>query len=282
MKSFLSKKDAQGSVEIIMSFSMILLLFIIVILITFQKQGEAHDIQVSLDAQRITKTLSENINSISKNGDGYYTYFTLPNYVYGYTDYDFSISSNFLEISYSGINWESQLVTDNITMTPLVKGHDSENCIMNENGRVVVSNVCGSYDAESGEVVSCDPGDIDDCATCYSNQTPTIISTSRSVSQSFGCSTEEWHLYKLVPARDGTLSISFTSDASVSGELRTDLIFYDYTTNGCSLPYQYFNMEPSHTEEISVSGGNSYIIALDSDSPNCGQGGSYILTTELI
>ena len=275
------RKKAQGSVEIITSFSMILILFIMIMLMTFQKQSEAYEMQVSLDAQRIAKTLSDNINAISKNGDGYYSHFELPEYVHGYNDYNFSVSGNYLEMDYSDLSWGTQLVTDNITMTPLYRGNGQENCIMNEDGRVLVSNVCGSYDASCGQTVSCDPGDNDDCANCYDNETATIITSSRSYCPSFGCSTEEWHFYRVVPARDGILEITFSSDASVATDLGTDLIFYDYSDNACSSPYQVFNMEPSHTENIAVSEGNTYIIGLDSDSPDCGQGGSYVLSTKL-
>ena len=63
---------------------------------------------------------------------------------------------------------------------------------------------------------------------------------------------------------------------------KTDLIFYDYTANGCALPQQVFQLEPETVQSYAVQVGRTYMIGLDVDSTNCTQGGWYTLKTELL
>jgi hypothetical protein len=135
-------QGGQGAPEFSVVTGFVLLIFLLVLIMVFQKQSETHDFQVFLDAKRVASIVSGNINMISQNGHGYYRYFSVPKQLYGYTDYNMAIADNFLEISYTGTTWSVQLPTNNVTIASLAKGDNETNCIGNYNGRIIINTTC--------------------------------------------------------------------------------------------------------------------------------------------
>lgn len=275
------RNKGQGSPEFIVVISFVMLIFVVIMVISIQKQKDAYDMQVFLDAKRVAASIGDNINMIAKNGDGYYKYFSIPEYLHGFTDYNITLNSNFLEIAYMESNWASPLITDNVSIVHLDKGGGRENCVISDGGLIILNNICNSSNLACGTVHTCDPGDNSTCPTCDTGHAG-INQNSLSYCQPYGCATSEWHLYELIPDRDGTLKITFTGSGTMIGENKTDLIFYDYTTNACTSPQQTFQLEPVTVQNYAVFEGRTYIIGLDVDSTNCSQGGSYTLRTELL
>ncbi len=271
----------QGSPEFNVIIGFVMLIFMVVLLIVFQKQEESYQFQVLLDAKAVSRTLAGNINVISQNGNGYSKYFSVPSYLHGPTRYEVQISGNFLFLNYSGTGLMTPLITDNVSIIQLEKGEHLENCVMNEGGEVVINTICGLSNQGCGTVQSCDPMDNDNCPTCDTPDPETINENSRSTCSSYGCSDDEWHLYKVVPSVSGSLEITFTGTGNMTGSDKTDLMFYDYIADGCSSPDIVFQLEPQTTWNFAVTAGNTYIIGLDSDSTGCDDGGSYELETVL-
>ena len=276
-----SARKGQGSPEFSVVISFVLLIFIIIMFISFERQDEAYRLQVFLDAKKTATSVADNINMISKNGHGYYRYFSIPETLHGFTDYDINIAQNYLDINYSDQVWSTTLITQNVTILHLNKGEYKTNCVTNDNGQVVINDICGFSDQGCGSVQNCDPGDIDNCASCDTPDPVEIYQNSLSICPSYGCSTEEWHVYKLIPIESGNLELIFRGTGTMTGSVKTDLIFYDYTAKGCSSPERVFDLETQTSHTFSVQAGKTYIIGLDVDSTNCSDGGSYWLSTEL-
>ncbi len=278
-------RKAQGGPEFSIVISFVLLVFLVMTFLTFQKQDETRMTNLFLDAKKAGSRLAGNINAISKNGDGYYRWFSLPGQLYGSTDYNFTIEENFLSMDYGEGTWASPLLTNNASIECLSKGEDGQNCIVNEEGKVVVNEICDLSDRGCGSVRRCDPADDDNCSSCDEPEPAHLAPDSLSHCESYGCfysdsPTSEWHFYKVVPGRSGTLSVTFTGTGSMPEDLRSDIIFYDYDDDGCVPSGQAFNIEPQTTESYAVEACKTYIIAIDYDS-NCTYGGEYWLETEL-
>ncbi len=136
------RRKGQGSPEFSVVISFVALVFLITMFMALQKQDDAYDLQVFLDAKRVATSVGDNINMIAKNGDGYYKYFSVPEYLYGYTEYGISTSGNFLEIAYGETNWATPLITDNVSIRHLVKGEDKENCVTSDGGLIILNGTC--------------------------------------------------------------------------------------------------------------------------------------------
>jgi hypothetical protein len=286
-------RKSQGSPEFNVVVSFVLLLFLIILLISFQKQDEMNDLQVFLDAKRVAQTLADNIDMISRNGDGYYRYFSLPEYLHGHLAYEINTSDNFVWINYTDTTWATSIITSNVTILHIEMGEDKRNCIINEHGGILINDVCGLSDQGCGtEQIRVQSAYYTHNSNCYSPEPVTINQNSLSTCPSYGCSDHEWHFYKVVPDRDGQLNVTFSGTGTMVGIDKTDLIVYPYTKDGniCKLQdstppcnYCLMQMEPQASRQIDVDGGNVYIIALDVDTQtgDCSKGGSYWLKTEL-
>ena len=272
---------SQGSPEFNVVISFVMLVFLVVVLIVLQKQDESYKFQRYLDAKRVATSIADNINMISINGHGYYRYFSVPDTLYGNTEYEVSASDNFLWINYSDENAVGPLVTENVTIVRLEKGEDELNCVSNHHGEVVISDICGLSDQGCGSVQSCDPGDLDTCPTCDTPDPVEIHQNSISECPYYGCSTDEWHIYKIIPDRDGNLKVTFQGTGTMSGLDKTDMVFYDYTANGCSSPDVIFQLETQTSHIFTVQEGDTYILGLDVDALDCSYNGTYQLTMEL-
>lgn len=260
--------------------SFVLLLFLVVVFMSFQKQDEIYRMQISSDAQTVLSRLTENINTISKNGHGYFRYFSLPQQLHGYTPYNVSIDENYIEIEYGLERQGNYLLTDEVELIYLNKGV-VPNCISNHQGTIIISDICGNSDSGCGFIVSCDPGDADNCASCNPANVTEIAQSSVSSCGYYGCATDEWHLYKLEPTRSGTIDIVFESNATMLSDAKTDMMIYDIGATGCSAPDIVYQLEPRTEYSFDVILGSTYIIALDSDSQGCEYSGAYTLSLTL-
>ncbi len=275
-----NRKRSQASLELSTVISFVLVVFMVIMVVVLQKQQEAYETQVFMDAKRVASSLANNINTIAQNGNGYYRYINMPAELHGGIEYEIELGDNLVWISYAGETWGAPIITADATLVHLEKG--GEICISNINGSIIVNDICNASDKGCGSVISCDPGDTDTCSSCAPSGVAQIHQNSQSSCDFYGCSTDEWHLYQIVPERDGTLIVRFNGTGSMGGNRRTDMAFYDYTHSGCASPQHIWNMEPGATYNFSVAGGDTYIIGLDVDSDNCRFNGTYTLKTELI
>lgn len=283
---------SQGSMEFNVVVSFILLFFLIILLIFYQKQDEVNDMQTFLDAKRVTQTLADNINMMARNGHGYYRYFWLPDYLHGYVDYEVNASGNFVWIDYGDDTWATSIISSNVTILHIEKGEDTTNCVMNEQGGIIINDICGLSDQGCGTTRMDGPtGYYTYYGECPSGIV-TINQNSLSTCPSYGCSDKEFHFYKVTPDRDGRLKITFGGTGTMPGTQKTDLILYPYSEDGdrcliqdwgASCTNCLMQMEPHASHQFDVNGGETYIIALDIDTQtgDCSQGGSYWLRTEL-
>ena len=92
------KKHGQTSMEYIMTLGVVMLVFIMVLYVVYEKNMEIIKTKSYLDAQRVTNSIVTNINTISEQGDGYYKYFTIPGELYGGYDYEIIIQGNTVEL----------------------------------------------------------------------------------------------------------------------------------------------------------------------------------------
>jgi|GEM_PF-1315401 len=92
------KKHGQASMEYIMTLGVVMLVFIMVLYVVYEKNMEIIKTKSYLDAQRVTNSIVTNINTISEQGDGYYKYFTIPGELYGGYDYEIIIQGNTVEL----------------------------------------------------------------------------------------------------------------------------------------------------------------------------------------
>ncbi len=142
MENRASSKKAQGSPEFTAVASFVLLTFVAIMLTALQKQSDSYNFEVFLDAKRVALALAENIDMISQNGNGYYRYFSVPETLYGFTDYGLDVSGNFVWINYTGTAWSTQVITDNATIVHLARGENETNCIINRGGEIILNQTC--------------------------------------------------------------------------------------------------------------------------------------------
>lgn len=124
--------------ELVSSISFIFLVFMVVVLIVMDKTSEAAAIKTLLDVRRMSETIKDNVNMISQQGPGYYSYFSLPAELSGGYEYDVNITNNVLEVMWGESVWTTRLATSNITVHCLSRGLSVKNRILyGDNGLVV-------------------------------------------------------------------------------------------------------------------------------------------------
>lgn len=138
----LLNSTGQGTPEFSVVVGFVVLIFLIIVLVVFQKQSEAFNFQVSIDAKKVTTTIADNINMLAQNGHGYYRYFSVPEQLYGLTNYTINVDGNSLWISYLDETWSVQLLTNDIAILNLTKGEDKQNCAINLNGHITINKTC--------------------------------------------------------------------------------------------------------------------------------------------
>jgi hypothetical protein len=131
-------RKGQTSIEMIMSIMFVLFILIIIALFANERTKEANAIQLRLDAKRVCISLADNINNIAEQGPGFYRYFSLPETVYGVTEYNLTVYRDFVEVSTQDYTWSTQTVTSNVTTFCLDKGSFKRNKVYDEGGLIYI------------------------------------------------------------------------------------------------------------------------------------------------
>jgi len=131
-------RKGQTSIEMIMSIMFVLFILVIIALFANERTKEANAIQLRLDAKRVCVSLADNINNIAEQGPGFYRYFSLPETLYGVTDYNLSIYRDFVEVSAQDYTWSTQTVTSNVTTYCMDKGPFERNKVYDDGGLIYI------------------------------------------------------------------------------------------------------------------------------------------------
>jgi hypothetical protein len=131
-------RKGQTGIEMLMSISFALFILIIIALFASERNRDADQISLMLDAKRVGTTVADNINNIAEQGTDFYRYFSLPDTIYGSTDYNISVYENFIEISAGDYVWATQTVSSNVTIFCLDTGGITRNKVYNEQDRIYV------------------------------------------------------------------------------------------------------------------------------------------------
>jgi hypothetical protein len=117
----------QVGLEMIISLALILMVFSIVVLMAMGKISESADIKTYVDARRVSESIKDNIDMISQEGPGYYSYFSMPEKLQGDYDYNVSLTGNLLELMWADKTWSTKLTASNITVLCISKGMGVKN-----------------------------------------------------------------------------------------------------------------------------------------------------------
>ena len=131
-------RKGQTSIETIMSIMFVLFILVIISLFASERSREAEGIKLRIDAKRVASSLADNINNIAIQGPGFYRYFSLPDTLYGVTEYNLSIYRDFLEISAQNYTWTTQTVSSGITTYCMDKGSFKRNKVFNDDDRIYI------------------------------------------------------------------------------------------------------------------------------------------------
>lgn len=128
--------------EFLISVSLILIIFMVMSLVIYQKYVAVTDIKVDIAGRHTANTIAENINEVSSVGHGYSQFFTLPAGIYGYsyiTEFYKNEPTVFVK---SEMTWSAPLFTANITclMNICETSGDITRINVNSTKRVRVSN----------------------------------------------------------------------------------------------------------------------------------------------
>ncbi len=133
----------QTTVEMIVVVGLIMLIFILIMLITYTKTVESNDFKMQLDAKRVAQSAADNINTIAEQGHGYYRFFNLPQYLFGGEDYNVSTYGNFLEVNWTSRTgpqaYVTQLITANVSNYCFEKRSGKMTKVFNYGERVIVT-----------------------------------------------------------------------------------------------------------------------------------------------
>jgi len=131
-------RKGQASIETIMSIMFVLFILIIIALFANERTKEANEIQLRLDAKTVCISLADNINNIAEQGPGFYKYFSLPEMLYGVTDYNLTVYRDFVEVSTQDYTWSTQTVTSNVTTYCMDKGPFKKNKVYDDGGLIYI------------------------------------------------------------------------------------------------------------------------------------------------
>jgi len=114
----MNKEKAQASAELLITLSLILLIFIIVGFVLFQKFNATTDMKFDMEGQRIANSIAEGINEIAIVGDGYSHYINLQGDIQG-LDYTvrFYANESIVEVNTLDMTWTSPLSTPRVDCT---------------------------------------------------------------------------------------------------------------------------------------------------------------------
>ncbi|MFH1054737.1 MAG: CARDB domain-containing protein [Candidatus Altiarchaeota archaeon] len=119
----------QSGVELIVGLVFIVMIFLVIVLLSMEKTSESADIKTYLDVKRLGGSVKDNINMISQQGPGYYSYFSIPEQLQGGYEYDLFMRGNVMELMWGNNTWSAKLLASNATVHCLSKGLNRKNRI---------------------------------------------------------------------------------------------------------------------------------------------------------
>ena len=140
----MDKRKAQASMEFLITMSLILIIFIIIGFVIFQKFNSTTYMKFDIRGQDVANSIADGINGMAIAGDGYYLYFTLPGDIQGmpYT-VSFYVNESMLELNALDMTWASPMSTPRINCTMSICSSDDQKTVMsvNETRRITIENV---------------------------------------------------------------------------------------------------------------------------------------------
>lgn len=127
-------KKSQTGLELLMFFSIAMLIFSAVYTSIFDKTKDVYDSKSRSEALKISEKIASEINTAVSEGDGYSKNITLSNNVFG-TGYVVFIEKGDVFVRWREKNAVSRTITENVTGT-FVAGN---NQIMNKGGVIFVN-----------------------------------------------------------------------------------------------------------------------------------------------
>ena len=130
----MNKRKAQASMEFLVTMSLVLIIFIIIGFVIFQKFNSTTYMKFDIEGQDAANSIADEINGMAIAGDGYYLYFTLPSDIQGmpYT-VSFYVNESVLELNTLDMSWASPLSTTRVNCTMSICSFDGKKTIMNVN-----------------------------------------------------------------------------------------------------------------------------------------------------
>jgi len=125
---------SQSSIEYIVIFTIFMSALILTAFMSIQRTQNINEARLALKAESIVNEISEKINMVVMEGDGFQINLTLPSNILGST-YNITIASNSVALKVSDITYIRPLLTSNITGVP----EAGTNLIRNDNGEIVIT-----------------------------------------------------------------------------------------------------------------------------------------------
>ncbi|MBU4245984.1 MAG: hypothetical protein ABIF85_04045 [Nanoarchaeota archaeon] len=129
-----TNSKAQSSIELLLFFSIALLMFSVVCSTIFEKTRNVYDSKSISQAIEISEKIAAEINTAISEGDGYSKNITLQNDIFGAT-YIVSVDKGNVFVVWRGKNAASRTIIENVTGT-FVSGN---NRIKNKGGFIIVN-----------------------------------------------------------------------------------------------------------------------------------------------
>lgn len=143
---FFRDSRAQSTIEFISVLSLLILVFIVILGLVYQKQADTVEFRDFIEAKRICMSLAATINTVSEQGDGYYVYYTFPEKINGYHNFTLAANGPILEIFWSDKSFWTAPITPEARIICMEKGPDAKNRIVNRHGYVYI--ICPGVDLE--------------------------------------------------------------------------------------------------------------------------------------
>ncbi len=131
--------SGQSTIEFIIIIAFMLLIFIMLVFLAWEKTTESNEFRTFIDAKKIAISITDNINTISRLGSGYYRYLSIPAGIYGNYEYEINITGNLVGITWGDYVWSDQMITSNVTIFCLDKGMNKKNRILNDNENILIT-----------------------------------------------------------------------------------------------------------------------------------------------
>lgn len=133
-----SNRNAQVSIEFLMATSLILIIFMIMGFVIYQKYVAVTDIKIDIAGRHIANIIAGNINEISGAGDGYSQYLNLPAGIYGNSYVVEFYKDEPTVFVRSEMTWSAPLFTTKINCNMAICSTSGGKIVMNINNSTMV------------------------------------------------------------------------------------------------------------------------------------------------